>query len=322
MKKLSILAVSLLALAGAIISCKPQEQANVPVQSVSLDKAELELTAGETGDLKATVLPANATNRSVNWTSSDENVATVSQTGSVSAVAAGSANITVTTLDGGLTASCAVTVKRLIPEGAVDLGLPSGLLWASCNVGASKPEEFGDYFAWGDPEVYYTSKDPIVWKPGKEAGYEYEAYKWCKGTENTITKYSCTAKFGYNGFVDNKNVMDPEDDPAHVHLGGKWRTPTLEELSELMKNKWEWTTRNGVSGYLVTSNNGNSIFLPAAGGWKAEGQAWPDMGRYMICEAEKERPQFCFVLAFSSTQAMGGWGMPRCRGMAVRPVCD
>lgn len=131
----------------------------------------------------------------------------------------------------------------------VDLGLPSGTLWATCNIGASAPEEFGDYFAWGETE------------PKEE--YTWETYKWCKGSNKTMTKY-CT-KNSY-GAIDNKTELDVEDDAAHVNWGPSWCMPTEDQIQELMSHcSHEKTTVNGVNGLLVTGPNGNSIFLPAAG---------------------------------------------------------
>ena len=100
------------------------------------------------------------------------------------------------------------------PE-AIDLGLPSGLKWASFNLGASKPEEYGDYFAWGET----TPKDE----------YNWDTYAWCMGASNTITKYCTKSNYGYNRFTDGKTVLDQEDDAAHVNLGGNWRMPTDAE---------------------------------------------------------------------------------------------
>ena len=151
------------------------------------------------------------------------------------------------------------------PE-AVDLGLPSGLKWASYNLGASKPEEYGDYYAWGETEPYYISRDPLIWKEGKEAGYAWPSYKWCMGTNSTMTKYCNNSSHGYNGFTDTKTVLDPEDDAAYVNLGGNWRMPTFAEWEELMENcTMVWATKNRVKGLLVTATNGNSIFLPECG---------------------------------------------------------
>ena len=128
--------------------------------------------------------------------------------------------------------------------------MPSGLLWATCNVGANNPWEYGGYYAWGETE--------------EMSYYDWSAYKWCNGSYDTMTKY-CTDS--YYGTVDNKTVLDPDDDVAHVKWGGSWRMPTKAEQDELRtKCTWIWTTQNGVSGYKVTSKtNGNSIFLPAAG---------------------------------------------------------
>ena len=132
---------------------------------------------------------------------------------------------------------------------AIDLGLPSGIKWASFNVGATKPEEYGGYYAWGETE--------------EKEDYGWETYKWCNGSENTMTKYCTDSSYGT---VDNKTVLDPEDDVAHVKWGGDWRMPTTEEQEELRNEcTWEWTALNGVNGYRVTGPNGNSIFLPAAG---------------------------------------------------------
>ena len=131
----------------------------------------------------------------------------------------------------------------------VDLALPSGLKWATMNVGATSPEDYGGYYAWGETE--------------ENNNYEWSTYKWCNGSSYTMTKY-CTES--YYGTVDNKTVLDPEDDVAHVNWGGSWRMPTKAEQDELRNNcTWEWTTQNGVNGYKVTGPNGNSIFLPAAG---------------------------------------------------------
>ena len=136
----------------------------------------------------------------------------------------------------------------------VDLGL--SVKWATCNVGATKPEEYGDYFAWGEiePKTYYS----------------WSTYKWCKGSYYTMTKYCNKSDYGKNGFTDTKTTLDLEDDVAHVKWGGSWRMPTKAEQDELRSNcTWTWTTMNGINGYLVTSNRegytDRSIFLPAAG---------------------------------------------------------
>jgi hypothetical protein len=129
----------------------------------------------------------------------------------------------------------------------VDLGLPSGTLWATCNVGANAPEEFGHQFAWGETAPKET--------------YNWSTYKWNK--DGVLTKYCNDILYGP---VDYKTELDPEDDAAYVNWGPSWRMPTLEQQKELYNNCTQrWTTMNGVNGILVTGPNGNTIFLPAAG---------------------------------------------------------
>ena len=134
----------------------------------------------------------------------------------------------------------------------VDLGLPSGLLWATCNVGAETPEDYGDYFAWGET----TTKSV----------YNWSTYQYCNGSSSTLTKYCTNSSYGYNGFTDNLTNLLPEDDAAAANWGGDWRMPTKEEWQELLNNTTSvWTTQNGVNGRLFTAANGSSLFLPAAG---------------------------------------------------------
>ncbi len=189
----------------------------------------------------------------------------------------------------------------------VDLGLPSGLKWATCNVGASKPEEYGGYYAWGETE--------------EKENYDWSTYKWCNGSETTMTKYCTNSSYGT---VDNKTVLDPEDDVAHVKWGGSWRMPTLEEQKELLNNcTWSWTTQNGVSGYKVTSKtNGNSIFLPAAGGrYGADLYDSSNRGCYWLSSLGGGGSYGAYDLLFYS--GYYDWnGTSRYSGLTVRPVCD
>jgi len=135
----------------------------------------------------------------------------------------------------------------------VDLGLPSGTLWATCNVGADKPEDYGDYFAWGETTTKRT--------------YGWATYKYAKGDYDKLTKYCSDSEYGYKGFTDYLTTLQAGDDPATANWGRGWRTPTKAQWEELLDNTTnEWTTRNGVQGRLFTSmKNANSIFLPAAG---------------------------------------------------------
>ena len=131
----------------------------------------------------------------------------------------------------------------------VDLGLPSNTLWATCNVGASSPEEYGDFYAWGEVETK------------NETAYTDEGYRFHNGNESEYSKYNST---------DNKMTLDLEDDAANVVMGGNWHMPSKAQLLELSANTTTaWTNDyngTGVAGAILTSkNNGNSIFFPAAG---------------------------------------------------------
>ena len=125
----------------------------------------------------------------------------------------------------------------------VDLGLSSGILWATCNIGASSPSEIGDYFAWGEKEP----KDAYGW----------DTYKLCRGSYNSIFKYTET---------DRKKDLDSQYDVAKSVLGGEWRIPTKEDMEELVEEcEWKWTSLNGQLGWKVIGSNNNYIFLPASG---------------------------------------------------------
>ena len=130
----------------------------------------------------------------------------------------------------------------------VDLGL--SVKWATCNVGANSPEDYGYYFAWGETQP-------------KEV-YDWSTYKWTNVGYHNFTKYCIDPEYGT---VDYRTVLELADDAANANWGGAWRMPTVAEQTELRTNcTWTRTTQNGVNGYTITSRtNGNSIFLPAAG---------------------------------------------------------
>lgn len=195
---------------------------------------------------------------------------------------------------------------------AVDLGLPSGIKWATCNVGAEKPEDYGNYYAWGE----VLSK----------ADYSWATYKYANGTsweDPKLTKYCNNASYGDNGFTDDKTTLDPEDDAAHVNWGSNWRMPTDAEWNELLDNcTWTWTTQNGVNGYQVASKtNSNSIFLPAAG---ARFDSYlgdvGDYGYYWSSSLYGSLSYFAWYLYFNSDYVGGGYCY-RNGGLSVRPVC-
>ena len=185
----------------------------------------------------------------------------------------------------------------------VDLGL--SVKWATCNVGASSPEDYGDNYAWGETETKST--------------YYWSTYKYCNGSETTQTKY-CTDS--HYGTVDNKKVLEPSDDVAQVKWGGSWRMPTDAEMTELRQNcTWTWTTQGGTKGCKVTSKkNGNSIFLPAAG-FRGVGSldGAGSYGNYWSSSLDTSDPSFACDLYFYSGDVLRD-GSSRCFGRSVRPV--
>ena len=230
-----------------------------PVQLVTviaLSETSITLLLDESKRLTANVLPSDADNKNVTWESSDETIAEVNSNGRVTANAYGICTITCSAADGsGVKAECSVRVKKPDTMVWVDLGLPSGTLWATCNVGASSPEEYGDYFAWGETKPKST--------------YDWSTYKYSNGSITTMTKYCPKSNYGYNGFTDDKTELDPEDDAATANWGSGWQMPSSSQLQELYNSNYTtstWTTQNGINGRRITSkSNGKSIFLPAAG---------------------------------------------------------
>lgn len=256
------------------LSIRPVYESSA-VASVSLNKSALTLQVGKSETLTATVLPAIAANKNVTWQSSNTGVATVDANGTVTAVAIGTATITVTTEEGGKQATCAVTVTAPTgPDGQenghsyVDLGLPSGVMWALGNIG----ELDGDYFAWGETSPHYepgyANMVNAVWKTGYSLGYSWYNYSLADGDYNKLNKYNNISSYGKNGFTDGKTVLEAADDPATTNWGGGWRTPTWDEFMELVENCTSvWiNAEDGTCGRRFTSKiNGKSIFLPACG---------------------------------------------------------
>ena len=311
-----------------MVSCA-KEPTKVSVTGISINPNSLSLKEDQSSNIVATIIPDNADNKQILWSSSDGAVASVNN-GTVSALKPGTAIITATSQEGGFTATCEVFVaskswynliddeiiliegdkeklivlevrngmaqgvidneslvwsssnsavatvdkgyikaikegsvtitvktdyinghctvtvkKKTIPE-PVDLGL--SVKWAPFNIGATKEEERGYLFAWGEtePKNYYAK-----W-----------TYKWIK--DDFYTKYNSDS---FWGTVDNKTVLDSEDDAAYVNWGGEWRTPTRENCLELINNcDFTWSTVNEIKGYKITSRiNGNYIFLPDIG---------------------------------------------------------
>ena len=344
----------------------------VPVTGVSVSPASLSMEIGESKALSVTVSPSDATDKTYTVTSDNTGVVDIDNGNNIVAKGAGTANVLITTSDGGFTAKCVVTVNKpqmtisvepsslafgdvnvgesssktfsfsntgkaevkvsgiSVPEAysvdvttpftiavgqsktvtvtfaptdgkdyngsititsdadsqptvtvsgkgiksstpsgspeAVDLGLPSGLLWASCNLGASKPEEDGNYYAWGETKAYgeedKTNANNYQYNSSKgnpsyvRSLYVVNAYKWYNVENKTYTKYAS----------DDDLSLESSDDAAHVILGGKWRIPTKEEWQELIDNcKWTWVYTAGNGLKIESKTNGNSIYLPFSG---------------------------------------------------------
>ena len=186
------------------------------------------------------------------------------------------------------------------------------------------PEEYGDYFAWGETEPYYITQGQFTWKPGKEKGYYPHSYGLCRNASiEQLTKYCTDSSCGFNGFVDGKTQLDPEDDAAQISLGGGWRMPTVEDWRELrIECTWEWASVNDVNGVRVTGSNGNCIFLPAAGSRFGTGISHVDtIGFYWTATVYSEYPGNAWRIYFQSGYDESGYDS-RYLGFSIRPVCE
>jgi len=196
---------------------------------------------------------------------------------------------------------------KKIPGEWINMGLPSGTEWYSCNLGATKPEEYGYYFAWGE-----TSP--------KES-YSWSTYAHGTGS-NEITKYCYDASYGLDGFTDTLTVLEPIDDAAYVAFDGAARIPNETEWQELIDNcTGEYTTLNGMQGYRFTSNaNGNTLFLPAAGLMNNSHLAFASSdGYYWFVSLSTMDPEGARYFNFSSgTTQISNY--VRFYGLSIRPV--
>ncbi len=218
----------------------------------------------------------------------------------------------------------------------VDLGLPSGTMWATCNVGAMKPEEFGDYYAWGET----TTK----------TDYNWDTYKYSSNGD-LLTKYCNSSSYGKDGYTDTKTILDLSDDAAYVNWGGKWRMPTKTQQDELLNEcYWVWTdsyNSSSVKGYIVykakdSSDKGKGvkvysngtpsssynlsdahIFLPAAANNPFDDEI--AVGEYWSSSLGADYPGSAWYIGFNSdfVECQYGWGRyndDRCYGFSVRAV--
>ena len=279
-------------------------QSGKPVISLSLDRVTLDLALGVNETLLATVDPVDAP---LQWSSDLPSVAAVSQEGKVSAVGVGLATITVAASNGKI-ATCEVTVRDM---GEEDLGL--SVKWASYNLGASSPEGFGYFYAWGETET--------------KSDYSWSTYKFGTSVSGPFSRYNTKSSYGN---VDNLTILltGPEgDDVASKILGGNWRIPTQNEWKELQNDcTWEWVTINGIEGYKITGDKtgfkNKWIFLPAAGG--KQGTDYVNTGahgNYWSSSLNDRYPYDAWnVIFYQGTVSIKNFS--RYYGRTIRPVHD
>ena len=180
----------------------------------------------------------------------------------------------------------------------VDLGL--SVKWATCNVGASNPEDYGNYYAWGETSTKETY-----------------------GEDNCPTYGLSESELQSQGYIDSEGNLTAQYDAATANWGGDWRMPTVAELEELHNNCiWTWTTQNGVNGYNVKGPNGNSIFLPAAG-CRTESSLYDagSGGHYWSSTPLNYFDDGVYTFYFCS-DGRGIYDYSRRRGLSVRPVVE
>ena len=188
----------------------------------------------------------------------------------------------------------------------IDLGLPSGTKWACCNVGASAPEQFGGYYAWGETieKTYYGPS----------------TYQYSIESSNGIWNDEATGN-NYEPVYIGSDIAGTEYDVATVKWGSSWRMPTWEQGEELIKNTTsEWTTMNGVNGRKITGSNGGFVFLPAAGWWG--GTLAGGLGQYWSSTYSGNDPRCSYFLSIHYGDANWYGDGNRSSGISVRPVCQ
>ncbi|MBO6026373.1 MAG: hypothetical protein J6P73_03925 [Bacteroidales bacterium] len=180
-------------------------------------------------------------------------------------------------------------------------------MWATCNVGANTPEEYGDYFAWGETitKDYYVDRT-------------YKHFVRTGSNNFKLTKYCCNIAYGSFGYIDSLMVLQSEDDAATTNWGIGWCMPTIDQWSELHQTVLgTWTSQNGVEGLLFTANNGNSLFLPAAGYWGEKYQGGWGWYWSSSLNAKDSRRAGCLTINAGDCRETSVW---RVYGHSVRPV--
>lgn len=229
---------------------RPVKENPVLMASITLNRESITIPRGSYFNLSATIAPDNTYDKTITWSSSKTSVATVDQNGKVTAVANGSAIITVSNRDGSVSSTCSVTVvTSTTVSGAVDMG--TSVLWATANLGASTYTSMGSVYRWGETATSSNS------------GWGYYKYSNDSGL---LTKYCSNSAYGLDGFTDNLTVLESSDDAAAVKLKSKWRIPTSEEFKELTDNCTTDWVDGDVQLVKFTSNlNGAILYFPVTG---------------------------------------------------------
>ena len=281
------------------------------VTNITLSQTSISLYTGMSEVLTAIVLPEDADNKDVVWESSNDGIASIDQTGNVTAVSPGECTITCSATDGsGVKTECQVTVIKHFscPDGnhphAIDLGLPSGTKWCCCNVGASKPEEYGGYYAWGE-----TSEKSV---------YNHVTYKYFTGVDTDGDGWY-DRNWSYTNI--GSDIAGTSYDAATVNMGEPWRMPSFEQQKELIDNSlYQWVQQDGVDGMLVTGPNGSQIFLPAAGLFGPNGNKLDRFSEVGVFWSGSDDEFNAKCMGLSSSHWDLGFN-DRAYGLSVRAVC-
>ena len=269
-----------------------------PITKFDLKQKTVSLTVGEQYQLEFELDSAFLLKPSVG---NNSDILQVTSSGLITALAPGTGVVTASL--GEFAAECTVTVaaNQIVSE-SVDLGL--SVKWATCNLGAETPTQYGYYYSWGETEP--------------KGRFGWGNYKWYNSDDDSFTKYTLNSEN-----ADNKAVLDPEDDAAQKLWGGEWRMPTSAEFDELgEKCDWVWTTENGVSGFRITSRvagyTDQSIFLPAAG--YSGGYDSDYLGYYWVSSLASKDDLYANFLYFNSDYDYYIAAWYRYQGRSIRPV--
>lgn len=295
------------------MSVRPVAQSDTwpGITSISISKSATSVTVNGTVALTAFLWSGSRDYSfmfDAEWESADNNIATVNQQGIVTGISPG--GVVIRASYNGMVAVCVVDVYEYTPvTDYVDLGL--SVNWATCNLGAMSPEQYGNYYAWGETTV----KDV----------YNWTTYALSNGSGATLTRYCNDSEHGLDGYTDEEIYLLPEDDAAYVMLNGygNFRMPTKDEFDELIDNcTWTLSEMNGVEGYLVTSRvsgfEGNSIFLPLSG-YRSGSTMYSDVLNYWSSQLFQNNCIGAWCLGErSGVVTMSGY--TRALGGSIRPV--